>query len=84
MGIYKAVRELNLKIPENLSIIGYDNIFCTDIVNPPLTTIDYPKIITGRNSINMLLDQINNKDNNSKKIILEPRLVKRESVKKIN
>jgi LacI family transcriptional regulator len=84
MGIYKAVRELSLKIPEDFSIIGYDNLFCAEALNPPLTTVHYPKIITGRNSINMLLNQINNKENGSKKIIIEPRLVKRDSVKKIN
>jgi LacI family transcriptional regulator len=84
MGVYKAVRELSLKIPGDFSIIGYDNIFCAEALNPPLTTTHYPKTITGRNSINMLLDQINNKENGLKKITIEPRLVKRDSVKKIN
>jgi LacI family transcriptional regulator len=83
LGIYKAVNELDLKIPENFSIIGYDNIFCTEFLNPPLTTIHHPKTTTGQNSANMLIDQINNKTE-SKQIVLEPRLIERGSVRRIN
>lgn len=83
MGTYKAARELSLKIPEDFSIIGYDNIFCSEILDPPLTSVNYPKTITGKTGINMLIDQINNRENKSKTIIIEPGLVKRDSVKKI-
>ena len=58
--------------------------FAHEVLDPPLTSVNYPKTITGKTGINMLLDQINNKENESKTIIIEPGLVKRDSVKKIN
>lgn len=82
IGIYKASKEIGFKIPDDYSVVGYDNIITTEYLSPPLTTINQPKIYIGENSINTLLDQINNKDNIPKKIVIEPQLIERESVKK--
>lgn len=84
IGIYKASSELGLNIPENFSIIGYDNIFVTPFLNPSLTTIHAQKIRVGNYSIEILLDQITNKITDYSKIILEPFLIERNSVKEIN
>jgi LacI family transcriptional regulator len=40
LGAYKAARELNLRIPEDLSVIGHDNLPVTSELTPPLTTFD--------------------------------------------
>lgn len=41
-GIYKESRNYNLKIPDDLSVIGFDDILLSDVIYPPLTTIEYP------------------------------------------
>ncbi|MBC7333092.1 MAG: LacI family DNA-binding transcriptional regulator [Actinobacteria bacterium] len=84
IGIYKASHELGFSIPNNYSVIGYDNIFATEYLSPPLTTVHAPKIRVGKYSVDILLEQIEGKDTEFKKIDLEPRLVERGSVKKIS
>lgn len=41
-GIYKELRNYNLKIPDDLSVMGFDDIFFSDIIQPPLTTVEQP------------------------------------------
>jgi len=79
IGIYEAAKELKFKIPQDYSVIGYDNIISTSYLCPPLTTIHQPKIRTGIYSANILLEKIEDKSKDYQKVILEPRLVKRES-----
>jgi LacI family transcriptional regulator len=83
IGVYEAAKEMHLKIPDEVSIIGYDNIFATKYINPPLTTVHQPKNRTGINSINILLKQISGESLSFQKMIIDPNLIKRESVKKI-
>jgi DNA-binding LacI/PurR family transcriptional regulator len=40
MGVYRAAEEAGLRIPEDLSVIGFDNLHDSTFLNPPLTTID--------------------------------------------
>ena len=40
MGVYQAARELGFQIPEDLSVIGFDNLRGAAHLNPPLTTVD--------------------------------------------
>ncbi len=84
IGIYEAAKDLKFRIPEDLSVIGYDDIISTSYLSPPLTTMHQPKIRTGVYSINILLEKIENKSKEFKKILLEPRLVVRESVRLLN
>lgn len=41
-GIFKELRNYNLSIPEDLSVVGLDDIFLSDIIQPPLTTVAQP------------------------------------------
>lgn len=81
IGVYEASKEIGFKIPDDLSVVGYDNIFMSAYLSPPLTTIHAPKIRTGKLSIQILLDQIENRDKEFHKIILDTRIVERDSVK---
>jgi LacI family transcriptional regulator len=82
IGIYEAAKELNFCIPEDYSVIGYDNIFATKYISPPLTTIHQPKTRTGKFSVTILLDQITGDSKEYQRIIIDPRLIIRNSVKK--
>src|SRR5699024_10151194 len=42
MGLYEAARELGVRIPENLSVVGYDDLPVARWVGPPLTTVRQP------------------------------------------
>ena len=83
IGIYEASQQLQFTIPDDYSVIGYDNILATKYLAPPLTTIHQTKKRTGLYSINLLLEQIHNDAKELKKIILSPELIVRGSVKKL-
>lgn len=83
MGIYKYCSENKIKIPDDFSIIGYDNIFCSQFLNPPLTTINSPKATAGKKLMELLFMELNNKEIKDNIIELLPDLLIRNSVKKI-
>ncbi len=75
-GLYAALFELNIKIPEQVSIVGYDDIAEAEKLSPPLTTVAQPYERIGR----IVRDMFVNEEFGKKKNI-RPVFVKRESVK---
>jgi DNA-binding LacI/PurR family transcriptional regulator len=61
VGAYKAILELGLKIPEDISLIGHNNYDITQITTPPLTTIEVPILQLGRVGTERLFDLIEEK-----------------------
>lgn len=80
MGIISAADELNIKIPEQLSLIGYDDIRIAQFMTPPLTTIHQPKYRLGKAAVEALLLKLQDPHSEPQIIQLEPTLVKRKSV----
>lgn len=84
MGIIHGLISRGIKIPDDISIIGFDNIEFSAMSNPPLTTIDQPAFETGRLACKTLIECMNEKESNYISIKLEPTLIERKSVKKID
>lgn len=85
LGALKAVHDLGYNVPNDLSIIGFDNIKPTEYSIPGLTTIAQPKNQMGEASIRLLIDLIEKKvEKNNYKKLFEPKLIKRESCLKLN
>jgi len=84
IGVYKTARELGIAIPDNYSIVGYDNIEVTSALSPPLTTVHQSRKRIGRESVNILLNNIENGASEVKVVGIEPYIVIRGSVRKIN
>lgn len=59
IGMLQRLRERGIRVPEDMSIIGCDDIFGADFCNPPLTTISSPIEQAGRVAVSMLLSQLN-------------------------
>jgi DNA-binding LacI/PurR family transcriptional regulator len=57
-GCIRTAIEKGIRIPDDLSIIGFDNVEMSQITSPPLTTIDQPKYEIGRAAIEMLLNMM--------------------------
>jgi DNA-binding LacI/PurR family transcriptional regulator len=75
-----AALDLEKRIPEDYSIIGFDDTFMCQIIRPTLTSIAQPKEEIGRAAINHLLARIDKKlDIKKESYLLPPRLIKRES-----
>lgn len=58
IGVMRAVREAGLRVPEDISIVAFDDIEMCSYVNPPLTTIQTPRKAMGQMSVRTLIDQL--------------------------
>lgn len=56
LGAYKAIAELRLRIPDDVSVVGIDDVFFAPFLAPPLTTVRVPTKEAGRAGIRLLLD----------------------------
>lgn len=81
IGAMKAVIEKGYKIPDDVSFLGYENIFLSEFTNPPLTTIKHPKKNIGRTAAKLLLQLISGKRIKEKRVFLDTVLIKRFTVK---
>jgi DNA-binding LacI/PurR family transcriptional regulator len=76
----RRFRESRMKVPENISVIGMDNIELSAYISPMLTTIEMPAIEMGNVAVSILLDRINKGHRLPMKIILPSKLIERDSV----
>ncbi|WBW99027.1 LacI family DNA-binding transcriptional regulator [Oceanirhabdus sp. W0125-5] len=81
LGGIKVLTRHGYKIPEDVSIIGFDNIHLSQIVEPELTTVGQPIYDIGRESCKLLIDVINENDIPEKVISFKTELIKRGTVK---
>ena len=79
MGSYQAIKEVGLKIPKDISIIGFDNSRISELVKPKLTTVQLPYSEMTQKAIKHIIDP--QKFNDNFNILVESPLIKRESVK---
>jgi len=84
LGAMRAIRRANLAIPEDISLVGFDDILLTSVVSPSLTTIAQPLKQMGEMALELLLNRIQKKtdDAEAKRVILPPQIVVRESCAK--
>ena len=80
LGAISAIGEKGLRVPDDISIIGYDNIHASRFYSPPLTTIHR----LGVQAVNLLFERINHKSEQRETLEIHPELVIRKSVKKIS
>lgn len=78
-GALDAARDYGWRIPEELSVIGFDNIFFSRLARIPLTTIDGQFVDLGKKAVQILLERIENKEQDLQQIMLHPSLIVRES-----
>jgi len=80
MGAMLAVREAGLHIPQDIAIVGFDDIPAAKLTNPPLTTVNQFQGNKGRKAAEMLFEQINGKTTEVGRIVEMPfEVVIRES-----
>ena len=82
LGAYDAVRKSNLRIPEDIAIIGFDNVeILAAQIHPPLTTIELPTFEMGQLAVEMLLGKVDiTQDDQPVQRIIECPLIVRRSV----
>ncbi|WP_116474832.1 substrate-binding domain-containing protein [Zobellella maritima] len=79
-GAICAITQAGFRVPQDISVLGYDDVNMARFTNPPLTTISHPKRTLGRWALELLLKRIKDKDHRQAQLELTPRLVVRDSV----
>jgi LacI family transcriptional regulator len=79
LGALRAAAEMGLKVPQQLSIVGFDDVELSSFVYPALTTVGCSIKELGREAARVLIDRIENPAAPLKDVLLTPRLVVRES-----
>ncbi len=80
-GVMEAVRDQGLRIPEDVSIVGFDNIPQAEHVSPQLTTIEQPLADMGREATHMLLALIRDPERPYQHVKLPTQLIVRASTR---
>lgn len=83
IAVISGAKELGYRVPEDISIVGFDNSFLSQITSPQLTTVDINTAQLGTIAAKMLFDVIENDKKDYEKVILNTKLVIRDSCKSI-
>ncbi len=79
VGALQACDELKRRIPQDLAIVGHDDIPVAALVSPALTTCRAPRYELGARAVNALLERLRDCPTDCSQIVLQPELVIRES-----
>jgi LacI family transcriptional regulator len=78
-GVYQAARELGIRIPEDLSVIGYDDHPISAVLGPPLTTFSWNSRRLMETAVSMLLAAIEGRPADGRRVVIRPELRERGS-----
>jgi DNA-binding LacI/PurR family transcriptional regulator len=82
IGAMQAIESMGLKVPDDIAIIGYDDINLSSMIKPALTTIRQPIKKMAKSAVDLLIEMIENRtllENNPKTLMFQMELVTRES-----
>jgi len=83
IGAIRALQDFGLRVPEDVSVIGFDDISAASFNNPRLTTIRQPLSNIGRIAAQCVLNRIHKSEQFRKQITVEPELMVRESTRAV-
>jgi len=84
IGAMRAIKEAGLSVPEDISIIGYNDIWVASKVSPALTTVRCNMDEMGKKALKILMELIKGTPMVEHKVVLPTKLIKRESVKELS
>jgi DNA-binding LacI/PurR family transcriptional regulator len=84
VGVYRAAHELGLRIPDDLSVVGFDNTEISGVMGPPLTTVSVFTVEMGRMTARLLLQALAGQTSGEPvHQVIRPQIVERDSVRAI-
>jgi len=81
LGLLQQCVSLGLRVPEDLAIVGYDDIEFAEAAAVPLTSVRQPRQLLGRTAAELLLDESSNPDHEHQRVTFTPELVVRTSTR---
>jgi DNA-binding LacI/PurR family transcriptional regulator len=83
ISVIKSLIEINIRVPEDISVVGFDNISESVIITPELTTVHVEKEMMATKAVEQVIRLVNNNDSVRLKSIVDTRLTVRNSCKKV-
>ncbi len=83
LGAIRKIEDAGFKVPNDISVVGFNNFEISEWVTPSITTISQPMYDIGAISARMLIKTIKNKEDKNKSIVVPHELIIRDSVKSI-
>jgi len=84
VGLIHAAREHGIRVPDDLSVTGYDDIPLSSYFVPPLTTVQQDLISLGQEAVDLMLKVINGEITGNKHFKIDTKLIVRQSTKRID
>ncbi len=84
LGVLKALKELKVKVPEDISLVTFDDSFWNQIFEPPITCVAQDPEQLGLIAATMMLDRIRYPDKEIKGVVLKTHFIERKSVKDLS
>ncbi len=82
IGAIRALKQADIRVPEDISVVGFDDLAIGKVIDPPLTTIKILKKKMGQLAVLRLIEKLNGASDETLKILVGARLVERESTAK--
>ena len=84
ISVIKSLAEMGIRVPEDISIIGFDNISEAEVISPELTTIHVEKKVMAAHAVDKLIQMIEHDDNVKMKTIVDTMIIERASCREIS
>ena len=79
LGVLRALTENGVAVPEDISVVGYDDVTFASMLSPALTTVRQPKYELGATAARLLLDEVLHEEHEHQAVRFEPELIARAS-----
>jgi len=79
LGALETIHKMGLKIPEEIAIVGFDDMYWSNSLNPPLTAVRQPAHEIGKRAIELLIQRIEDPNKSTVQMILNADLIQRKS-----
>jgi LacI family transcriptional regulator len=78
--VIAGLTQAGYRVPQDVSVVGFDNIDLAKDITPPLTTVHVPKTWMGSIGVRLLMDRIQNPNQPRLTVCVDPQLIERQSV----
>jgi LacI family transcriptional regulator len=79
VGVLRACEDSGRRVPDDIAVVGFDDIPLAELVNPALTTCRIQRFELGATAVELLISQIRGELTTARRVVLEPQLIVRSS-----
>lgn len=83
VGVIKSLIEMGVKVPEDISVIGFDNLNISEYTTPSITTVSQDIELKGKAAVDIIINEINDEISSPQHRVLPLEIIERQSVNKI-